>query len=324
MGLFFFFLTSVQARAQSPEKMQEHPNLIIVSSILPVHSLVSAITHDVPGVQTRLLLNGAASPHTFVLRPSDRRLLQSADLIFWIGPTLEAFLPSILSRLPDKTMAIALIDSPDIKVLPTRTNAIWQEADEEEHEHNHDHGHAHDHVHVAGEPDPHIWLSVPNAMKMALMIQNTLIQKDPVHRLTYEKNGEILQKKLKALDQTLKKSLKLYQNRAFFVFHDGYQYLEKTYGLKKVIVVTIHPELPFTISQKRYLEKMVSETGATCAFSEPQFGTEKMQQLLGPASSSLKWGVLDPLGDSKGEPRHAYFQTLTDLIEVIKKCLKSD
>ena len=63
---------------------------VVVTSIKPIHSLVSAIMDGVG--KPELIVDGAASPHTYNLKPSNARALQEAKVIFWVGPGLEAFL----------------------------------------------------------------------------------------------------------------------------------------------------------------------------------------------------------------------------------------
>ena len=55
----------------------------VVTSIKPVHSLVSAVMQGVgsPG----LLVEGAGSPHNYSLKPSQAQQLQEADIVFWMG-----------------------------------------------------------------------------------------------------------------------------------------------------------------------------------------------------------------------------------------------
>ena len=61
----------------------------VVASIKPLHSLVAAVME---GVGTYLIVEGAGSPHTYALKPSQAGNLQNADLVFWIGDRLETFL----------------------------------------------------------------------------------------------------------------------------------------------------------------------------------------------------------------------------------------
>src|SRR4051794_27721066 len=63
---------------------------VVVTSIKPIHSLVASIMQGVG--EPELIVDGAASPHTYSLKPSNARALQSAKVIFWVGSGLEAFL----------------------------------------------------------------------------------------------------------------------------------------------------------------------------------------------------------------------------------------
>src|SRR3954469_1622825 len=59
----------------------------VVTSIKPVHSLVAGVMQGV--AEPALLVKGAASPHTFNLRPSDSRPLTQPHLVFWGGEDRE-------------------------------------------------------------------------------------------------------------------------------------------------------------------------------------------------------------------------------------------
>ena len=63
----------------------------IVSSIKPLHSIVSNVVGDDNSVD--LLVDGVYSPHDFQLKPSHMKILQNADVIFYIDDSsLETFL----------------------------------------------------------------------------------------------------------------------------------------------------------------------------------------------------------------------------------------
>ena len=44
-----------------------------------------------------LIVDGYASPHGFAMKPSHAKMLQDADIIFWVGEDLENFLVKPLS-----------------------------------------------------------------------------------------------------------------------------------------------------------------------------------------------------------------------------------
>ena len=81
----------------------------VVTSIKPVHSLVAAVMQ---GVGTPdLLVEGAASPHTYALKPSQAGQLQNADLVFWMSHDLEAFLEKSIESIASGATSVPLMES---------------------------------------------------------------------------------------------------------------------------------------------------------------------------------------------------------------------
>lgn len=68
----------------------------VVASFAPVHSLVSGVMAGVG--EPALLVPGGASPHDHALKPSQAADLQKADVVFWVGHELEAFLENRSKR----------------------------------------------------------------------------------------------------------------------------------------------------------------------------------------------------------------------------------
>ena len=69
----------------------------VVASIKPVHSLVASVMHGVG--QPVLLVKGNGSEHSYSLRPSEARALEQAEVVFWVGETMETFLLKPLGAL---------------------------------------------------------------------------------------------------------------------------------------------------------------------------------------------------------------------------------
>ena len=88
-------------------------DLKVVTSIKPIHSLASYIMDGVgsPG----LIVDGYNSPHSFQLKPSHAKMLEQADIIFWIGEDLENFLEKPLATIAKKAEKIELLEIKGIK-----------------------------------------------------------------------------------------------------------------------------------------------------------------------------------------------------------------
>lgn len=119
----------------------------VVASIKPVHSLVAAVMEGIgkPGI----IIDGAGSPHNYALKPSQARMLENADVVFWIGHELEAFLEKPLETVGANAKSVELIDAHDLIRLSFREGGAFEKhghddhADEAEHDHDDDHGDEH-------------------------------------------------------------------------------------------------------------------------------------------------------------------------------------
>ena len=116
----------------------------VVTSIKPIHSLASYLMEGVASPD--LIVDGYASPHGFALKPSHAKMLQEADLIFWVGEGLENFLEKPLKSIAKKAEKIELLEIKGLKKLKFREKNIFDEHDDHGHEEegHDDHGHDED------------------------------------------------------------------------------------------------------------------------------------------------------------------------------------
>ena len=145
----------------------------VVASIKPIHSLASYLMDGVG--KPDLIVDGYASPHGFAMKPSHAKMLQNADLIFWVGEDLENFLEKPLKSIAKKAEKIELIEIKGLTKLEFRERNIFEGHDDHGHKedkHDDHQGHAH------GEHDPHIWLDPMNAKVILNEMVEHLIEND--------------------------------------------------------------------------------------------------------------------------------------------------
>lgn len=291
----------------------------VVASTKPVHSLVSAVMGEVgtPG----LIVKGAASPHTYSLRPSDAAALEGADLVFWTGHGLELFLAQALETLSTQAIVIELADSPGISLLPLREGGAFEaHSHDEEGDHDHDHGdEPHDYDHEHGDGDMHFWLDPENAVLMVAAIADTLAVADPDNAAIYAANAEAETARLQALAEELTTTLSPVADKPFVVFHDAYQYFENRFGLTVAGTVTVSPEAMPGAARIDELRGSVSELGATCVFAEPNFEPAIVSTIV--EGTQAKAGTLDPEGSALTEGPDLYHQLLRNLADGLLDCL---
>jgi zinc transport system substrate-binding protein len=295
--------------AAAPALAAEAP--VVVASIKPIHSLVAQVMKGVG--EPALLVTGAASPHTYAMKPSDAKALRAAKLVFWIGPDLESFLDKPLKAA--KAPAVALIEAPDLALLDTREGGAW-----EAHDHGHDHGDGHaDGGHEEREPNTHLWLDPRNAKAMTAAIAGALSKADPANAPAYAANAAAAARDLDALDAELAAALAPVRAKPFVVFHDAYQYLEARYDLSAVGSITVSPDRTPSAKRLSAVRAKLKGLGAACVFSEPPFEPALVNTVI--EGTGAKKGALDPEGALLEPGPDLYARLMRNNAKALADCL---
>ena len=326
----------------------------VVASIKPIHSLVSYLMDGIG--KPDLIVDGYASPHGFAMKPSHAKMLQNADLIFWVGEDLENFLEKPLSSIAKKAEKIELIEIKGLQVLKFRERNIF---DEHDHDHGHDdhgkkeddhddhghdddhgkkeddhddHGHDDDHGkkeddhddhghddhegHAHGEFDPHIWLDPINAKAMLNEMVEHLIENDPKNEAKYKSN---LTKALQEIDKlTIDVMTDLSNSVSSIVFHDAYQYFEERFNVKVLGAFTVNTDVMPGAEQLAEIREIIEHDKVACVFSEPQFNPDIITAVA--KDMKIKTGVLDPLGATLDPGKDLYFNLIRNMSASFKGC----
>jgi zinc transport system substrate-binding protein len=289
----------------------------VVASIKPVHSLVSAVMEGV--AKPNLLVEGAASPHTYSLKPSQAKQLQDADIVFWMSHDLEAFLENSIENIAQKAVSVPLIESHNLTKLNFREGGAFAAHGHDDHDDKHDDDHDDKHDDDHGEMDPHVWLDPQNAKALVHEIEEQLAKIDPKNAEIYEANASIIMKKLDNLTNEIDVDLSPVRGRGYVVFHDAYQYFEKRFGVSAIGSITVSPEVMPGAERVRELQEKVRELDATCVFSEPQFQPKLVATVT--ENTNAGTGVLDPLGASLEDGPELYFKLIRNMANSLKGCL---
>ncbi|MFS2068671.1 zinc ABC transporter substrate-binding protein [Pseudomonas sp. CT11-2] len=279
----------------------------VLTSIKPLQLIAAAVQEGV--AIPEVLLPPGASPHNYALRPSDVRKVQSVDLVYWIGPDMEGFLPRVLKgrTLP----SVAVQDLPGLKLrrFAEDSHSHAEEADE------------HDHDHRPGSLDAHLWLSPINARVIAAKMAADLSAADPANAARYQSNLKAFDERLDALDLRLKARLAGIANKPYFVFHEAFDYFEDAYGLKHAGVFSVAAEVQPGAQHVAAMRTRLQEVGKTCVFSEPPLRPRLAETLV--AGLPVKLAELDALGGYTPATAQGYEQVLEKLGNDLAGCLES-
>ncbi|MCD7109915.1 zinc ABC transporter substrate-binding protein [Rhizobium sp. DKSPLA3] len=303
----------------------------VVVSIKPIHALVASIMAGVG--EPKLIVEGAASPHTYNMKPSNAAALEKADIVFWMGEGMEHFLEKPLETLGSRATVVALEEAPGVEKLPQREGGPFEphdDGDEAEGAHAHEAADVHDkkhagdlkHAHDDGAFDMHSWLDPRNAKAMAAEIETVLAKADPEHAATYRANRATLDARIDALDLAIAATLAPIKDRPFIVFHDAYQYFENRYGVTVAGSITVSPETTPGAQRLKDIRAKIATLGATCIFAEPQFEPKLVNVVL--EGTNARSGTLDPEAGTLTAGPDLYFQLMNGIAQSLANCLSQE
>jgi zinc transport system substrate-binding protein len=306
----------------------------VVASIKPIHSLAIYLMDGI--AKPDLIVDGYASPHGFAMKPSHAKMLQNADLIFWVGEDLESFLEKPLSSIAKKAEKIELMKIKGLQVLKFRERNIFDDHDDHGHDDHDDHGkkeddhddhgkkdddhddHGHDDhdVHAHGEFDPHIWLDPINAKVILNEMVEHLIENDPKNEAKYKSN---LAKALKEIDKLIIDVMTdLSSSVSSIVFHDAYQYFEKRFNVNILGAFTVNTDVMPGAEQLAEIREIIEHDKVACVFSEPQFNPDIIKAVA--KDMNIKTGVIDPLGATLDPGKDLYLNLIRNMSASFEGC----
>ena len=284
----------------------------VVVSIKPVHALVAGVMGELG--TPRLIVDGATTPHIYQMRPSEAAALRAADLIVWVGETLESFLARPITSLGADAQVVTLQEAPGMRLLRNRRSGQWMANPAPV-----------DDVGAAGERDysevdAHIWLDPGNALRIVGAVAAALARIHPEEAAGYRRNAASMQSRIAALDSTLRDRLAPVRSRAFVVFHDGYQYFEHAFGLNGVGAVMLGPSRLPGAKRLASLRRALAEHDVRCVFTEPQFEPRLARTLI--EGTAVRTAVLDPLGADIAAGTDTWFTLLRRMGDAVAECLE--
>ena len=276
----------------------------VVTTIKPIHSLVAGVMDGLGSPS--LIVDGSNSPHNFSLKPSHAKMIEDAEIIFWVGEDLETFMIKSLESIANNATKVSFMDLDNITKLKFKEENILEV---EGYDDDHD-------DHADGEFDAHIWLDPKNAIEIVNEIAKTLSLKDPNNKNVYYSNAEKLNHSLNELIEKI--NLSINKDARFIVFHDAYQYFEKRFDVSSAGALILNEEALPSAKKVSEIHKIIKKQNINCIISEPQFNPNIIKSIA--QDSSILTGSFDPLGSSFDTNKNLYFEMILSLSNSLKDC----
>lgn len=281
---------------------------VVVVTVRPLTALVAAVMQGI-GAPTTLIPTDQR-PETFTLNNQDEDTLRQADLVFWVGPSLEASLVQPFANLEIGARIAELDDTPGLLVFQRRHGGEWDSPVAL--------GQAAAPAH--GDVDGHIWLDADNVKLLIGRIAEALIDLDFPDAEVYRNNAENLRKRVDALDRELDDSLAALHDRPFLQVHDDFQYFEARYNLTGVGTVGLEVEAQ-PANQMNALVARVARLHAVCVVGDEPGDSVDLQAIE--TAAGIRTALIDPYGADYSESPDLYFETMRDIAAQFAHCLSA-
>lgn len=302
-------------------------NAAVVTSIKPLGFIAAAIADGVTPVE--VILPDGASEHDYALRPSDLRRIKNADLLVWVGPQMEAFLPKASNLLAaDRNLVLENLpavqpllvtgedddDDEDNRTLnqTPKTSLDKQESSDKQGQQASNKSSA--------KYNMHLWMSPMIAKLTAQAIHDRLLKIIPEKKELLDKNLVSFQTSIDRVDAQIREQIEPVKSKGFFVFHDAYTYFEEHYGLHSLGHFTVNPELQPGAQKLHDIRTQLMANKAVCVFAEPQFRPAIINAVA--SGTKVHIGTLDPLGMNIAISKGSYGTFLMQLATQYRDCLK--
>lgn len=279
----------------------------IVTSIKPVELIARAVATD--DMQTTSLVPPGASPHTYSMKPSERRALEQASVIFWVGPQMETFLSRLLSGQDFSDRTVTLMAEPE------------GAADEVHGGHDDHHGHDHGHDH-GGSEDPHIWLDPELAIEMAETIHGALVALEGVDTNALDKNLERFKARVRATEAELRERLAPAREISLFAYHNAFNRFADHYDLQLEGVLTLNPELSPGARHIAEVQEKLRKGYHPCLLTEPQFNRQWWRSIT--RGLDVRFSTWDPLATDIAVAADGYTRFQQSIADAVLECLPED
>jgi zinc transport system substrate-binding protein len=238
MKKLLFILISITITSTASQKLK------IIVSIQPQLEFLSKIGGD--RVDSSLMVQTGASPHSYAPKPSQMRAITKADLYLAIGVEFEKVW---LDKFKNQNSNLLVVDiSKDINKT------------------------------VMQNLDPHIWVDPINVKQIAINIFEALSDKDSENRDYYKKNLDLYLIELDKLDKSIRDIFKnTPKDSKFMVFHPAWGYFAKRYNLQQ-LVVEVEGKRP----KPRQLIKIIKEAKkerVKAIFTQPEFSDQSAKTI---------------------------------------------
>ena len=278
--------------ADKPAEKKTAEPFRIVTSFYPMYVATINITDGVDGVEvSNMTKPQTGCLHDYQLMTEDMKTLEKADAFVINGAGMEDF----MDKVTEQQKKLKVIDA---------SRGIELIHDDEE-----------------GD-NPHVWLSVTDAITQVRNIADQLKEADPAHAAAYEKNAVAYIEKLSSLKSEMHAALDNVPHKDIVTFHEAFPYFAKEFNLNIIGVVEREPGTEPTPTELQETIEQVNALPTKVLFTEPQYSPAAAETIA--RETGAKIYTLDPVvtGEATPAAKNAYIDTMKKNMKTLQEALK--
>lgn len=265
--------------------------ITIAASFYPMYIFTLNVTKDMPNVKVIDMTKPTSGClHDYAVTPDDMKNLVGAQFFIANGAGMESFMDKVTSQMPN----LKIVDSSKGIQL------------------------------IKGEGDvgdnPHLWVSITNAITQVGNIGEQLSSLDPANAPKYKENTKVYITKLEAERDKMHQALDGVKNRDIVTFHEAFPYFAKEFNLNIAGVIEREPGSEPSAKELVDTIEKVKSLNVKALFTEPQYPTKAADTIAN--ATGTKIYTLDPVVTGPMDA-DAYINIMDSNLKSLQEALKS-
>lgn len=279
--------------------------LDVATTVAPI----SSIARNVGGNRIRLrgIIPDATNSHTFEPAPSDAQTLAKADLIVVNGLHLEQPTLDLAEASKRADARVRMLGDNTI----TRGEWLFDFSFPES----------------EGDPNPHLWMNVPYAVRFAELMRDWFSELDPANASAYTANFTAYKARLDQLDGLIRQGVASVSeaNRKLLTYHDSWAYWAREYGFKVIGAVQASDFSDPSPKEVASLIDQIKAEKVPAVFGSEVFPSPVLEQIAKESGARFIDKLRDdePPGDQNAA-EHTYLGMLEKDMEIMIGALGGD
>lgn len=290
--VIIILMTSCAITNETPHNTEN--TLTVYTSFYPMYDFAQKIGGD--KIELVNMLPSGQETHDWEPAPSDIVGLEQADVFIYSGVGMEHWTEKVLPSLRSKSLLVVEA-AQGLELV--------------------------DDMSGAGNPDPHVWLSIKNAKKQMENIKDALVEADAANSAFYEANYEKYAKQFDELDKEFYDTLISAESKMLVVSHEAFGYLCRDYGLEQIGIEGLVPDSEPSPARMSEIIEFVKRNDVPVIFFE-QSASPKVTEIIA-KQTGAKTAMLSTLESLNGEQQKAgddYLSVMRSNLRAIAEALK--